>query len=483
VIRAACALVALAALGCAVGPRYRRPATQVTPTFRGQDRAEAASFADLPWWEALADEPLGALVKEALTNSYDLADAVARVDAARENFRASTDALMPLVGINGGPSYQQVFSGFSAALPSTPGGPSLPTGNFHFPQYSAQATLSWEIDLWGRLRRLRESALADFFGSEDNRRGVIVSLIATVAGDYYSLLSLDLQLAIAKRTVQSRKETLELFAKREAGGVGDRLQTASEEAILAGAAATIPALERQIVALENEISIVVGRPPGPIRRATLAQGPPPPPRPAGAPAALLERRPDVRAAEARVISANAQVGAAFAQLFPQFNVGANVGVATSSLPDLFTTGALTYGASLLVSWVAPLLAGAAIAHRYRGAEAVWRATVADYRRSVLIALADVSNALVAIDKLREVRAQLEISVRARVESVELAKVRYNNGVASYLDVVNAEQNLFPVELQLADTIGQQFVATVQLYRALGGGWQSTESGSPAPRHR
>ncbi|HEX8953226.1 MAG TPA: TolC family protein, partial [Polyangia bacterium] len=265
------------------------------------------------------------------------------------------------------------------------------------------------------------------------------------------------------------------FAKREAGGVGDRLQTASEEAILAGAAATIPDLERQIVAVENELSILVGRPPGPIRRGGgLLTRPAPPPRPAGAPSALLERRPDVRQAEAHVIAANAQVGAAFAQLFPQVSVAANGGFQSSSLPELFTTGALTYGVSLLVNWLAPLLAGAANAHRYRAQEAAWRAAVADYRRAVLVALAETSNALVTIDKLREVRVQLEVSVRARVESVQLAKVRYNNGVASYLDVVQAEQNLFPAELQLAQTLGQQLVATTQLYRALGGGWQSSE---------
>lgn len=481
-MRPACALAALAMVSCAVGARYRRPTTQVTPLFRGQDRAEAASFADLPWWEAYADEPLQTLVKEALAQSYDLADAVARVDAARESFRASTDALLPLLGINGGPSYQQVFSGFSAAVPSTPGGPMLPSGNFHYAQYGAQATLSWEIDLWGRLRRLREAALADFFASEDNRRGVIVSLIGTVASDYYTLMSLDLQLEIARRTVESRTETLALFSRREEGGVGDRLQTASEEAILAGAAANIPAIEQQIVAVENELSIIVGRPPGPIRRGRLPTNASPPPPPPGAPATLLERRPDVRQAEARVISANAQVGAAFAQLFPQVNVGANAGLASSSLPELFTTGAFTYGVSLLVSWVAPLFAGAAIAHRYRASEALWRATVADYRRAVLVALAEVSTAIVAIDRLRQVREQLAISVRARVESVQLAKVRYTNGVASYLDVVQAEQNLFPAELQLAETIGQQFIATTQLYRALGGGWQATEDQPPAPRH-
>lgn len=447
----------------------------MTPTFRGQDRAEAASFADLPWWEALGDEPLAELIKEALTNSYDLADAVARVEAARENVRASTDALLPAISISGGPSYQQVFSGLSAALPSTPGGPSLPSGNLHYGQYTAQATLSWEIDLFGRLRRLREAALADFFASDDNRRGVIVSLIGAVGSDYFTLLSLDLQLEIARRTVASRKETLELFAKRESGGVGDRLQTASEEALLSGAAATIPELERQIVIMENDLSILIGRTPGPIRRTGDLTARAMPPRfAAGGPSALLERRPDVRMAEAHVVSANALAGAAFAQLFPQVIASANGGVASASLSELFTTGALTYGAALVVNWLAPLLAGAANAHRYRGQQALWRAAIADYRRTVLTALAECSDALVTIDKLREMRVQLEITVRARTESVALAKVRYENGVASYLDVVQAEQNLFPAELQLAQTIGSQFVAVTQLYRALGGGWQTSE---------
>jgi outer membrane protein, multidrug efflux system len=480
-VRGACLLLALATVGCPVGRRYRRPATPMTATFRGQDRAEAASFADLPWWEAFGDGPLAELISEALVNSYDLADAVARVDAARENVRASTDALLPAIGITGGPSYQQVFSGFSAALPSTPGAPSLPSGNFHFAQYQAQATLSWEVDLWGRLRRLREAALADFFASEDNRRGVIVSLIGTIAGDYFTLLSLDLQLEIAHRTVESRKETLALFTKRETGGVGDRLQTASQEALLSGAAATIPELERQIVAIENELSILVGRPPGPIRRSTNIIARPPPPRlAAGVPSALLERRPEVRQAEARVVSANALTGAAFAQLFPQVIVSANGGVASSSLSELFTTGALTYGAALAINWLAPIFAGAAYAHRYRGEAALWHAAIADYRRAVLVALAETSNALVAIDKLRDARVQLELSVNARVESVKIAKVRYENGVASYLDVVQAEQNLFPAELQLAQTIGQQFVTVTQLYRALGGGWQTSEPAPPKP---
>jgi multidrug efflux system outer membrane protein len=168
------------------------------------------------------------------------------------------------------------------------------------------------------------------------------------------------------------------------------------------------------------------------------------------------------------------VGAAFAALFPQLTVGGNVGFASSSLADLFTEGALTYGASLLMNWIAPIFNGAANAHRYRAQEANWRALVADYRRAVLVALAETSNAIIAIDRLREIRAQLELSVKARIESVELAKVRYANGVASYLDVVQAEQNLFPAEIQLAQTVGAQFSAVTQLYRALGGGWETSE---------
>jgi multidrug efflux system outer membrane protein len=443
----------------------------MTPTFRGQDRAEVASFADLPWWEAFGDEALAALIKEALQNSYDLQDAVARVEIARENARIGTDALLPALSISASPSYQQIFSSFVL--------PGIQRGNLHFAEYNLQATLSWEIDLWGRLRRLREAALAEFFASQDNQRGVIVSLIGDIGAGYFDLLSLDLQLEVARRTVASRQQTLVLFAKREAGGVGDRLQTASEEALLSGAAATVPALEQQIAATENQLSILVGRPPGPIRRGGgLMARQVPAHEPAGMPAALLWRRPDVRAAEARLIAANAQVGAAFAAFFPQLAVGGNVGVASTSLSDLFTQGSLTYGASLLLSWLAPILNGAANFHRYRAQEANWRATIAEYRRAVLVALAETSNAIIAIDRLREERAQLEVSVKARVESVELAKVRYTNGVASYLDVVQAEQNLFPAEIQLAQTVGAQFSALTQLYRALGGGWETSE---PRPK--
>jgi multidrug efflux system outer membrane protein len=226
---------------------------------------------------------------------------------------------------------------------------------------------------------------------------------------------------------------------------------------------------------------LLARPPGPIARMHdyFSRSVPPRP-PAGLPAALLERRPDVRQAEARLVSGNALVGAAYAALFPALSFSSSAGLQSASLSDLFTSGAFTFGLSVLINWLAPILNGAANAHRYRAQQATVVSLVAQYRRVVLGALADVSTALVAIDKLRDVRVALTESVRARFESVALAKTRFNNGVASYLDVTQAEQNLFPAEIQLAQTIGLQFVALSQLYRVLGGGWQMEE---PQPKRR
>jgi outer membrane protein, multidrug efflux system len=466
--RGALLALAVAAAGCALGPDYQRPTTPVTPTFRGQDRAEAASFADLPWWEVFRDAPLTALIEEALQNSYGLQDAIARVEVTRQNAHVATDALLPALGIQASPSYQQVFFGAISGVNA----PGLPTGSIRYPSYLLQGTLSWEIDLWGRLRRLRQSALAQFLASEENRRGVIVSLIGDVAQGYFHLLALDLQMGVARRTVETRLETLALFRKREGGGVGSALDTASQEALLAGARATIPDLERQIAQAENQIGYLMGRPPGPIRRsADLRQHAAPADQPLGLPASLLERRPDVRQAEAQVMSANAEVGAALAGILPQLTFNGTGGVESTALSTLFTANAVTFLAQGLLNGVVPLLNGAQNVHQYRGKQASYVAAVVDYRRTVLGALHDVSDALVALKAYRQNRAELEEQVRAQTESVRLATERFTSGVASYLDVVQAEQNLFPTELTLAGTIGAQFVSLTQLYRALGGGWR------------
>ncbi|HEY1584382.1 MAG TPA: efflux transporter outer membrane subunit [Polyangia bacterium] len=468
-------MLAVVASGCAVGPNYKRPTVPMTATFREQAVARAESFADLPWWEVFRDSALTSLLREAVEHNLDLADAVARIDVARQNARISTDQLLPSLSVSGGPSYQQIFSPIAA-----PPGSGVPTGTPRYATYQVGGTLSWEIDLWGRLRRLRQAALADFLGAQDNARGVIVSIVGDVAQGYFNLVALDLQLEVARRTAESRQKTLALFTERAAGGVGDGLQTASEEANLQDALATIPALERQIAQQENQLALLLGRPPAAIARTAdfLRNSPPPPDLPVGVPAALLERRPDVRQAEAHVISANAQVGAAFAALFPSLTVNANGGFESTSLASLFTVGASTFGVGLVVAWLMPLLNGAQLGHAYRGQQAAWRSAVAEYRKSVLVALVDVANAQAAVRTLREQRARLESAVRARQEAVRLSTDRYRAGVASYLDVVQAEQNLFPTELQLAQTVGSQFAATAQLYRALGGGWMKPDEPSP-----
>jgi outer membrane protein, multidrug efflux system len=467
---AALLAVAAAASGCALGPNYVRPSTPMTATFRDEAQAEAASFADLPWWELFGVPALEALIAEALQNSYDLQEAAARVDMAREQAQIGTDQLLPAIGVQAGASYQQVFSGIR--IPGTSG-----ASTARYQAYQLQGTLSWEIDLWGRLRRLRESAYAQFFASEENRRGVIVSLIGNVAQDYFTLLALDMQVDATRRTVQSREETLRLFQERLGGGVGDALDTTSEEAQLADARANLSSLERQVAQTENQICYLIGRVPGKIQRGSdLLHNPSPLDRPAGLPASLLERRPDVRQAEALLVSANAEVGAALARIFPTLSFSSSGGVESTSLDNLFTGGSTTFAVGGLLSFLAPILNGAQNVHRYRAQKAFYRQEVLEYRRTVLNAFVEVSNALVAIKTYRDQRAQLETEVRAQRERVRLATIRFRNGIASYLDVVQAEQSLYSAELLLAETIRAQFTSIAQLYRALGGGWQAP----PAP---
>ncbi len=463
--------------GCALGPDYVRPTAPVPESFRGAAAAQErqASFADLPFWELFQDPALVALLREGLAGSYDLQAAVARVEAAREAAGIAESARWPALSAQVGVGYQQIFSPF-VVTSGTGQGP-------RFASYQLTAAVSWELDLWGRLRRLKESALADYLATEEVQRGVVVSLIGDVAQGYFDLLALDLQLQIARETEQSRAKTVELFRVLEQGGTGNRLQTAAAEANRAGAAATIPAIERQIAAAENRLSLLLGRTPGPIARpADLLRRPAPPRRPVGVPGALLERRPDIRQAEARLVSANAQVGAAYAARLPQLTLSLTGGLESSSLGELFSGGAVTYAAGLLGSFLAPIFNGAQLTHRYRAQQASFRAAVALYRGAVLNALSEVSSLVVAGEKLRESRIELEKLVSARREAVTLSHDRFTNGVASYLEVVNAEQNLFPAELQLAQTIGAQFVVEAQLYRALGGGWRAAAP-PPAPPPR
>jgi multidrug efflux system outer membrane protein len=328
---------------------------------------------------------------------------------------------------------------------------------------------AWEIDLWGRIRRSTEAARAELLATEEFRRGVVLSLVSGVAQAYFELRELDLELEIAKRSAASFGDTLDLFVRQLEGGVGTKLAVMRAEAARAQAAASVADLERLIVVKENQLSVLVGRMPTAIARgATLVnQGLPPAP-PAGLPSTLLERRPDVLGAEAVLRSANARVGVAITEFFPRIGLTAAYGGRSTEL-DQITSGAASIW-NIGASVVGPLFQGGRLIGGYEAARASWEGSQAEYEQTVLNAFREVSDALVAIDKLRVVHDELARAVTALAEAVQLARLRFVDGLANYFEVLQAQQELFPAEIELARVERDQLSAVVQLYRALGGGW-------------
>jgi multidrug efflux system outer membrane protein len=460
-----CGLVLLTvSVGCPVGPNYERPKVTLSSQYRFENAgASAASLADVPWWRLFRDDALRALIDEALRNNYDLAIAAARVEGARAQARAAGAQLLPSISASGSGNYGNSFQGLGAA-------------NKSFYSANGLGTASWEIDLFGRLRRTAEEARAQYAASEEARRGVWITVVADVAQSYFQLLALDIQRVIAIRTIADRQKTLDLFRVRENGGVGTDLDVGRAEADYAGANATLEDIERQISTSEDAISILLGRAPGPVARPTTAAALPAPPAvPAGLPSALLERRPDVRQAEANVVAANAEVGVATANLFPQFSLTGTGGVVATSLAFLNAPNpAGVYSVGGQANWLAPILAGSALREQVEASKANFVAARATYWKTVLLALQDVSDVLVALQRLRRERVQQEKQVAALQRAVNVAQTQFEGGTASYLDVINAEQQRFPAELSLAQLEGAQLSAFVQLYRALGGGWWISE---------
>jgi len=447
---------------CAVGPNYVRPVVEAPEDYRGQvDAPEAASIADLPWWEVFEDEVLQQLVLESLNANYDLQVAVHRV--------AQADAL---VGVAQAPFYPQIEVQGSAGRQRQPRFRSQPADTFSL-FYGAFA-LAWEIDVWGRIRRSNEAAQEALLASEEFRRGVLLSLVSRVAQSYLELLELDRELEIARDTSDSFQQTLDLFTRRYQGGVGDKLQVARAEAALAQTLAQIPDLEGRIVIQENAISVLLGRNPGEVPRGTaLAERPAPPPTPPGLPSTLLERRPDVLEAEHVIASANAEVGVAVASFFPRIGLTALYGGQSTELKDIVKDSFSLWNAA--GNLAGPLFQGFALLEQYRAQVAGWEETKAFYRQTVITAFAEVSNVLTAQTKLAEARAAQERAVYAYQESVRLSLLRYNSGLAGYFEVLEAQQQLFPAEIALAQIQLDQLLTVVTLYRALGGGWQLTDA--------
>lgn len=448
--------------GCAVGPDYQRPADRVlTPGgFRGETPAATNSLAQLPWRQVFHDDALQALIRTALTNNFDLRVAVTRVEQARASAAQAR-----------GQYYPQLDYAVSAGSGKNIGAGDTPSPNgVRGSSLAAYATASWELDLWGRLRRLNESARAQYLASREARRDVQISLIALVAQNYFQLLALDRELAIARQSTNSYGASLKIFNERLHGGVASKLETASAEALMDAAAATIPDLERQVALQEDQLRRLLGQNPGGIVRGGVALDQQTPPEvPAGLPSALLERRPDLREAEAQLRSANAQVGVAKAGFFPKLDLTALFGEVSPELSAFTSGGGAAWG--LAAGLTGPLFHGGQLRAQYAQARAAREQAALQYESAVNTAFQEVADALISREKLAAARTQQARAVDACQEAVKIAMERYRLGQADYYEVLQEQQLLFPAENSLVQYQLNQLLSVVQLYRALGGGWE------------
>jgi len=457
----ACLWLALFLAGCAVGPEYHRPPLNPPSAFRFGGAVSTNSFADLPWWQVFHDGTLQSLIQTALTNNYDVRIAVTRIEQAQAILGETRGQFFPQVNYGAA-----VGRGKNVGAGGTPS-PTGITGG----AYSADINASWEIDLWGRIRRLNESARAQLLASEEAQRDVMISIISQVAQQYFQLLALENQLEIARKSTNSFGQSLAIFSQRLQGGVASKLETSSAEALLHSAAATIPEFARQIAFAEDQLSVLLGQNPGPILRGNSSlEQQLAPDVPAGLPSALIERRPDIREAEQQLRSANAQVGVAKADFFPQLSLTGLFGQVSPEL-SAFTSGGATAWA-IAAGLSGPIFHGGRLRAQYRQAMAAREQFALQYQSAVLHAFQEVSDALIAREKLTEVRVEQAQAVQAYQVALDTAMKRYQSGNASYYEVLLQQQQLFPAENSLVQTRLNQLLAVVQLYRTLGGGWQN-----------
>jgi multidrug efflux system outer membrane protein len=468
----ATALVAALVSGCAVGPDYSRPEMPQPPAYRFfEGEAQAQSIADTPWWEVAKDPQLLVLIREAIANNLDLRTATARVAEARAQYGIARSFLYPEVNFAGGYSADQ-----GSRLSEPPQGTA--TKKTH-QNWSAGFPLSWEIDLFGRIRREKQAAFAAYLATEEGRRAALITLVADVASTYLFLRELDLQLDVARRTVQTNEETVRFYEKRLSGGISNRLEVDRAVANRSRTAVVIPQIEQQIAVTENALSLLLGRPPGPIERGgVLTEEHVAPEVPVGLPAALLERRPDVLAAEQQLVAANANVGAAKALFFPTISLTGLLGTVSSEFSNLLKADSNVWQVS--PSLFAPLFQGGRIRRNYDAAKARFDQALAQYQKAALNSYREVANAIVTVKKVGEQRLELEDGVESLRNAATLSRSRYDAGLANYLEILNADQQLFDQELQLAQVRGEEMRAFVELYRALGGGWQVEPGSEPAP---
>ena len=447
--------------GCMAGPNYHRPVVQTPTAYRdlGESspvQAQTASFADLPWWQVFQDPQLQELVRTALKQNYDLQLATERINAARAQLAITRSNLFPQLSGNG------TFTGGREQNFQT---------KFNFLSLAADA--SFQLDFFGRLRRANEAARAQLLATEDARQVVVLTLVGDVASDYFTLLQLDLQLQITNETVSTQTDSVKLTNLRLEHGVATKLDVLQAQQVLDTANAQIPDLERQIAQQENAISILLGNYPQDVARgvALVAQTLPPQ-VPAGLPSSIIERRPDIREAEQILIAANADIGVAKAQFFPQISLTGGGGGSfgrSSVFSNLMTTqlGIWSYGGQVSQ----PIFTGGALKGNLHLAESEHKQALIAYRQAIQQAFGDVSDALIGYDKLHQVRTRQQDTVADLQETVRISTLRYKGGTTTYLEVLDGQRSLYGAELTLAAARGDEYRSLVQLYKALGGGWQ------------
>jgi len=448
-------LFSLLLAGCALGPKYTRPTFHPPASYSTEQPASENSAADQAWWDLFKDPTLQGLVREALNKNYDLQLAVSRVEQQRA-----------LLGVSRSIYYPQVsYAGSIAGSQS----PAVPNHTY----YSYSFSTIWEIDLFGRIRKLNEAQRALYFSSEEARRDVRLLVLSEVAQGYFQLRALDEQLEIARRTVKSFQETLDLFQRKFQGGAASGLEVARAQAALSNVAAVIPDFERQIVAQENALDLLLGRNPGPITRgAALIDQYDPPDVPPGLPSALLARRPDLREAEQNLVAANANVGVAKANFFPTISLTGAFGGVSPQLSELTGAGKAW---SLAGNLTGPLFTGGRLKNEYRASLALRDQARISFEKAVTQAFGEVSTFLSAHEQLAKAYTEQQNCVSAYRESVRLSSIRYDSGFASYFEIVDAQIQLYPAESALVNYDLDRKLALVGLYRALGGGWKLTDS--------
>ena len=450
------------ASGCTQGPDYQQPVVQIPPAYRFDDPGLRTTTAtdEAEWWNAFGDPILDGMIRECVANNRDLSIATARVEEFDAILRGTQSQAFPQIGYDVQGSRKRTSE--RIGIPFPPGSSPLSSS------FGALLTSSWEIDLWGRIRRETEAARANLLATTEARRGVILTLVAATISGYVTLLDLDDRLQVAKDTLAGRRESVVIFRKRLAGGYISDYEMSQVQAEYESAAAAVPDLERLIGVQESALSVLLGRNPGPIERGRNLRGLGTPAVPASLPAELLTRRPDILAAEQQLIASNALIGAARALYFPRIFLTGIGGFASKSLGNLFTGTARTW--TFTGDAAGPIYTGGGLKAATDQAVARREQSLAAYELTIQNAFRDVEDALITVQKSREVEQSVNRRVESLKQAVTLVRIRYDNGYSDYLDVLDTERSLFSAELSLAEARGDTYRALASLYRALGGDW-------------